>query len=863
MSLRSAIMDIESQQHPASDIYHHKSRFSLPTGHQDMVRSVSVSPERPGKRPTESYSAIQYFSRLKASIQRYDQVYMRGWLTPILLSVICCTVFCLSLFLSSISIVYRYQSIYPGNGVIAGVWMLILEYYRVQKSRQGVTVRMRKQLDRRSRLYQVVCISSMVITYFIYYAVSTDPLSSIIFSAIAFGEAGIIVGTMSYVTHKLQKSYRLTSRRVAFALFLTLGVAATISALVAAAYLSAGSQEPYAFSSYFGRWLLSDSLIKLIVIPFILSLDFSLVTIQNIRVYKWRILQVLVYCACTVCMQIFLPALLAQNALFQGRVNSDFAIYVSFPLVLVCGSLMGSFGSTLAILALTVSLVNQLGDPSIYYQGQRLLDIPSFRLIARLQIFIVIILLTTTAFNITQFEKNEALQQALESKLMAEQTNKMKTMFMSFLCHELRNPLHAITNIIEFMKEDSGIQQKEQLEEGLMQSANYMSRLINDVLDSGKFEAGKVTLESLPVDVKSITRHIIRPMEELVKKKSITFQTFIDDTLPDEVMLDSMRYQQIIQNLLSNAYKFTPVGGEISFSLKLMNEMSRDVDDLGTRVLSINVKDSGIGLSPEQLQHLFVPYTQASLSTTRQYGGTGLGLSIIQQIVDLMRGSINVDSSPGMGTSFTIDLPLAVESAVDVPDDAMLQQSENLQMQSQAAQWIQDDLKSYPAQIPVTLTNSHIVNDTPQPILEPSPQTAPSIITPPQPVRALVVDDAGINRMILQKQLQQLGVQDVVACENGLEACDQLKNAHFDIVFLDLHMPVMDGSEAIKVIRDQLHLGKDILPVVAVTGNHVTDTESASKFNLEAFNQIASKPFRKEDCRKILVQYNLISQGTV
>jgi CheY-like chemotaxis protein len=236
---------------------------------------------------------------------------------------------------------------------------------------------------------------------------------------------------------------------------------------------------------------------------------------------------------------------------------------------------------------------------------------------------------------------------------------------------ELRNPLHAILNVSTFLREHPQLKPEQlQLCDAICASSYYMSDLINDVLDTAKFEAGKVSLEVLPVNFNDMVQQLVLPIRENLKTKSIGFKVDIDNQIPELLDLDPTRFKQVLSNLLSNAVKFTPKNGEITFHARCEPRKEHHQVHCASHLywLIIEIEDSGIGISPENVEKLFKPYEQATISTSREYGGTGLGLAICKQIIDLMNGTVCVESEIGKGSKFIVKVPVSVPDTSNISD---------------------------------------------------------------------------------------------------------------------------------------------------------------------------------------------------
>jgi CheY-like chemotaxis protein len=298
--------------------------------------------------------------------------------------------------------------------------------------------------------------------------------------------------------------------------------------------------------------------------------------------------------------------------------------------------------------------------------------------------------------------------------------------------------------------------------------------MLNDVLDLTKIEAGRMDLEVVSFDLRELSQHVIELWLEGAKAKDLGLTCHIDPDLPERVLGDETRVRQIVMNLVSNALKFTEAG---SVRLEVATAPSAD----GDGGVEIRVVDTGIGISEEQAASLFRPFVQAETSTARKYGGTGLGLAICRDLATRMGGRIDVDSTPGEGSTFRVWLPLPGAEAA--PDTA--QEPENL-----------------PA------------------------------------LRILVADDNPINQAVARAILEAAGAV-VETAGDGAQALERLRVEVFDVVLMDVHMPVMDGVEAVGRIRDGQAARKDI-PVIALTADAMPGEEA--RLRALGFDALQHKP---------------------
>jgi CheY-like chemotaxis protein len=317
--------------------------------------------------------------------------------------------------------------------------------------------------------------------------------------------------------------------------------------------------------------------------------------------------------------------------------------------------------------------------------------------------------------------------------------------------------------------------------------------VINDILDFSKIEAGKMELDPIPFDLRECVTEVTKVVAWQTRLKPVKLQFEVSPDIPERVIADPMRLRQVLLNLLGNALKFTERG-----SVTLTAE-SRGGDD-GALVLEFAVRDTGIGIEPEKQRTIFQAFSQADGSMSRRFGGTGLGLTISARLVEMMGGSISVESQPGQGSCFrfTMRAALAEPSQDDAP--------------------------------------------TANPALGPGAE-------PARRLRVLLAEDHPVNRQLAVKLLEREG-HSVVVAENGQEALRALAAGSFDVVLMDVQMPVMDGIEATEALRlSELGSGRHI-PVVALTANAMKgDKERYLNCGMDDY---LSKPIRRKELAETL-----------
>jgi PAS domain S-box-containing protein len=388
------------------------------------------------------------------------------------------------------------------------------------------------------------------------------------------------------------------------------------------------------------------------------------------------------------------------------------------------------------------------------------------------------------------------LQDQLERTIEeAEKTSQTKSKFIASLNHELRTPLNGVMGMANLLLDTQLDDRQRQYVDTILTSTNMLLTLVNDVLDVSKIASGKLEIEKVDFNLATVLTNTQNILKSLAVSKGLDFTYGLDEDVPVDLIGDQVRLQQILVNLINNAIKFTDQGF-VKVSVKV-----NTVEPEQT-MLHFRVSDSGVGIPVDVIPKLFQDFTQASASTVRTHGGTGLGLSICKKLVALMGGDIGVQSSD-KGSTFWFTLPFPTIKRDDIPES---------------------------------------VNTSGK---------LPSL-------NILVAEDNIINQQVIHGILQNMG-QQVTLANNGLIAVDLASQGAFDIVFMDINMPEMDGVEATRKLREMDSFKN--LPIIAFTAD--TITTSKSEFIDMGFTGVASKPVVKQELINILNKYSMDSRAVI
>ena len=392
------------------------------------------------------------------------------------------------------------------------------------------------------------------------------------------------------------------------------------------------------------------------------------------------------------------------------------------------------------------------------------------------------------------FHRDISARKAAEAAIMAardeaQAANHAKSEFLAAMSHEIRTPLNGVLGMAAAMEFTELSKEQRAMLGTINESGQILMTLLSDILDLSKIEAGRLVLESTPFDVAASLQAVARLYAETAAHKDLGYEVEVSEAAKGWFVGDPTRYRQVLQNLVSNALKFTEIG-QVRISL------DAEPGAEGQMRLTTKVTDTGLGVTSEASKRLFQKFSQADASTTRRFGGTGLGLAISRQLVEALGGDIGVDSEPGCGSCFWFTLPMTVAEA-----------------------------RQEPAEAPATVARE--VRST---------------------VRILAAEDNKTNQLVLGALLAQADV-DVMFVDNGAEAVAAVREQHFDLILMDVQMPVMDGITASGVIR-AMDGPRGRTPIIAVTADAMP--EQVALCMSAGIDAHVSKPLRPDNLFSVI-----------
>ena len=533
--------------------------------------------------------------------------------------------------------------------------------------------------------------------------------------------------------------------------------------------------------------------------------------------------------------------------------------------------------------------------------------------------YIVMIIIVLTGFLLIRqiLRKNKELEEITKKAKKSEEealiANETKSKFLANMSHEIRTPLNAIIGFSDILSSSNMEANDKEKAEIISKSAKALLNIINDILDISKIESGKYEVSKTNFDLKDLLEQIVQLYAVNTKEKNIRFLYTLDESIPNFVFSDETKLKQVLSNIISNAIKFTPNNGKVSFDVKLLtlNE--------NTASVRFSVKDEGIGISPENQKSIFEPFSQADGTISRKYGGTGLGLAISLNIIKMLGSEIKLISKENEGSLFYFDLDLVVQDVNNFDSSKLkydfaicniIEDTENIK--NHLASVVKyfgrihqgdEDIESCEKidlifcfgdpqfyeklsrrkerfKCPVVyvgnmdkINNNNIMKplmdyflDVPiygskifniiaeSKLIEKDVQKSENKIETKENFsgQILVAEDNPNNQLLIKIVLQKLGL-DVTIVENGQLAVEKYQNEKYDLIFLDINMPVMDGLTALKLIREYEKEIQRYTPIVALTANTINGDRE--KYIDEGMDNYLSKPLERNQLISILNLY--------
>lgn len=380
--------------------------------------------------------------------------------------------------------------------------------------------------------------------------------------------------------------------------------------------------------------------------------------------------------------------------------------------------------------------------------------------------------------------QKKAEQEILRSKKLAEESVRAKELFIANMSHEIRTPMNAIMGIVQLMQDTKLDESQKKYLRSLQFAGENLLYIINDILDFSKIESGKMSIEKIEFNISTLVNGLVNSMIYRAKEKNVELSFDLQKNIPENLVGDPVRLNQILTNLIGNAIKFTEKG-----YIKVIIKEKEKHD--GGVTLKFDVEDTGIGIAKEKQEIVFAVFEQAQMETSRKYGGTGLGLSIVKRLVELQGGTVSLKSKLGKGSTFSFELTFPIAEVHPVKQEKDTQTDDTSDLSDK---------------------------------------------------EVLLVEDNSLNQMVAEKFLESMGSKIDIA-ENGAKAVKMLKKKNYDLVLMDIQMPEMDGYEATRCIRNNFSGKKKNIPILAMTAHAFQGEEM--KCRQAGMNDYITKPLNR------------------
>jgi CheY-like chemotaxis protein/nitrogen-specific signal transduction histidine kinase len=398
--------------------------------------------------------------------------------------------------------------------------------------------------------------------------------------------------------------------------------------------------------------------------------------------------------------------------------------------------------------------------------------------------------------NWDETEEKLVQQQLLAAKEAAEKADRAKSEFLAMMSHEIRTPMNAVVGFTSLLRRTALGSEQREFVEMIEASCETLLALINDILDFSKIESGRLEFEPEAVSPRAVVHEVVEQFRPRAREKQLALAVALDDDVPERIVSDAVRVRQVLFNLIGNATKFTEDGS-------VTVHVAQDLEPGG---IVVTVLDTGIGIGAEQLARLFRPFTQGDSSTSRRFGGSGLGLAISRRLAEALGGRIEVESRIGEGSAFRVILPAVMPGA----DPSLLEERTS------------EDASS-----------------------------GPTATSPAACGAVLVVEDHPVNRRLVGAMLERLGIEADFA-EDGRRALELLSVRGYDVIFMDIQMPELDGYETTRILRGREAGEHAARPawIVALTANAMEG--DAERCLAAGMNDYLAKPFKLDDLARAL-----------